>query len=199
MALTQSPLFSLDAKGQLAQTAIFQEYQHKTYIRAYGEPNWDEHPPTEPQLAVQAQTKSLMEHWEEITAADKATWDALAIPKRVSRINSYLQENYRRLRTGRLATDFWPAIEPSPLMRVTEKCNPNNSGYYPQIENINDHPAWQKTASFYIFFFPDISRYVIALSTTPTNYWMKTTQVTQAEGAYEHVGTYTGHPQVTPQ
>jgi len=123
MAQVYGPLQSESASGQFAETLIFQPYRGKTYVKAYGKPDWTAHPPTAAQLAVQAMNKSLMEAWPAISAADKATWDALAIPARISRVNAYLRENFKRLRSGRLATDVWPAVDVLPAPTVTDLSN----------------------------------------------------------------------------
>ncbi len=52
-----------------------------------------------------------MEHWPDIAPADQATWDALAIPARISRINAYMIENWKRFRSGKPTTDVWPATD----------------------------------------------------------------------------------------
>jgi len=111
MAQVYGPLHSQSASGQFAGTLIYQPYKGKTYVRAYGKPDWLAHPPTELQLNVQATTKVLMEAWPALSDADKATWDALAIPRRISRINAYLQENYRLGFSGQDLTTVYPAIE----------------------------------------------------------------------------------------
>lgn len=108
MATVTGPLHSLEARGQLAQTIIYQESMGRHVVKAYGKPNWDTHPPTEAQLEIQAETKLLMQHWPDIAPADQATWDALAIPAAISRVNAYLQENYRLFLAGRTRRDRWP-------------------------------------------------------------------------------------------
>lgn len=112
MAQVFGPLHSESASGQFAKTLIYQGYHGKNYVKAYGKPNWDVHPPTAPQLAVQALTKQLMQHWEDIQETDRATWDTLAVAARVSRVNSYLKENYARHRAGRQPIDWYPETEP---------------------------------------------------------------------------------------
>jgi hypothetical protein len=123
MAQVYGPLQSQSASGQFAEALIYQRYHGKNYVKAYGKPNWTSHPATAPQLAVQAMNKLLMEAWPAISAADKATWDALAVPARISRVNAYLRENFKRLRSGRLATTVWPAVEVLPAPTVTDVSN----------------------------------------------------------------------------
>jgi len=130
MAQVYGPLQSESASGQFAGTLIFQPYRGKTYVKAYGKPDWTAHPPTELQLNVQIATKTLMEAWPAISDEDKATWDALAIPRRISRINAYLQENYRLGFSGRDLTTVYPAIEYPLQYGATGATTPATEGTY---------------------------------------------------------------------
>lgn len=138
MAQVYGPLQSESASGQFAETLIFQPYRGKTYVKAYGKPDWTAHPPTAAQLAVQAMNKSLMEAWPAISAADKATWDALAIPARISRVNAYLRENFNRLRSGQDLTTVYPAIEYPFQYGATGTTTPATAGTY-----IREAGLWQ--------------------------------------------------------
>jgi len=115
MATIRSPLLSLEAHGTIGDALTFSKHGRSHVARRKpipgNTPGSSKMNQSPAQLAVQAQTKSLMQHWPEIAAEDQATWDALAIPAAVSRINAYLKENYRRLRSGQAATDVWPAVE----------------------------------------------------------------------------------------
>jgi len=199
MAQVYGPLMSESARGQFGEIVIFQEYHGKTYAKGYGKPNWTTHPPTEAQLAVQAMNKSLMEAWPAIAAVDKATWDALAIPDRVSRVNSYLKENFKRLRSGLPATDFWPAIElpPYPLTVGYDTLipDPDCQGDYEQIEDYNGYHAYQRSpdAAFSIWYDTGNNRWVIAAQAPgalPDDYW-SSTALDQLYGA---TGMYDGNP-----
>lgn len=133
MATVREPLFSAAAAGQIGKTLIFQTYNKKTYAKAYGKPDWDAHPPTAKQLAIQVATKTIMQHWPAISPTNQATWDLLAIPKRILRINAYLRENYKRIRSGLPITDVWPAtdaITPSPKIYTGGTVTPNPAAWF---------------------------------------------------------------------
>jgi len=119
MALVTGPLHSQSASGQFGKTLIFQESMRRHVVKAYGKPNWTVHPPSAAQLAIQALTKKLMQHWEEISLVDQATWDALATPAQVSRVNSYLKENYARYRSGRAMLEAWPDTTTTLIPTIT--------------------------------------------------------------------------------
>jgi hypothetical protein len=130
MAQVFGPLNSQSASGQFAKTMIFQRYNDRNYVKAYGKPDWVAHPPTELQLNVQQSTKSLMEAWPAISAPDKASWDALAIPARISRVNAYLKENYRLGLSGQMLTTFYPATEYPLHFTATGVTSPVTAGLY---------------------------------------------------------------------
>jgi hypothetical protein len=206
MAQVYGPLMSESARGQFGEIVIFQEYHGKTYAKGYGKPNWTTHPPTAAQLAVQAMNKSLMKAWPAIAAVDKATWDALAIPDRVSRVNSYLKENFKRLRSGLPATDFWPAIEAPPwtpdVLIVTGELDPDATGTFTeQPEEFQGFPYY-KTDDNYWYIFRDSSQeqWVLsdALVDPMENYWLAGAEE-GPDAIYEPQDTYTGYATVAFQ
>lgn len=204
MAQVFGPLMSESASGQIAQTLIYQRYRGKNYVKAYGKPDWDVHPPTGPQLAVQAMNKLLMEAWPGIAELDKATWDALAIPQRLSRVNVYLRENFKRLRSGRLATDFWPAVETPPYpttATVSGELDPDATGTYDlQEAQFNDQPCYKHETEEYYIFYDNLSPcWTIAatLANAPENGWVTNAETMNADD-YNPVGAiYTGTAEVS--
>ena len=161
MAIVTGPLHSISASGQLGKALIYQPTNGRSIVRAYGKPNWTSHPATAPQLAVQALTKQLMEHWPEIDAGVQATWDALAVPARISRLNAYLRENYRRIHVGQDATDVWPAVETPPtaltVVQSGESLEWDCLGDYQAIEDINGELAFKRIAEpdCWVYWLPD--------------------------------------------
>ena len=185
---------SESAHGQFAQTIIFQSYKGKTYAKKYSFPNLDLYPPTMPQLAIQATTKALMQHWKEIPTVDQATWSNLATADRISRINAYLRENYRRLRSGQAATDVWPAEDGPAIAGILAIVEPGIEatcyGDYEQIADMNGYPAFKKTtpydgSNYYYIFWSNGTGYVlqdgtneppspfaVAMRTDPEGEWL---------------------------
>jgi hypothetical protein len=204
MAVVDGPLHSDKASGQVGKTAIFQTYKGRSYAKKYAvpgnTPGHDKMNQTPDQLAVQAQTKSLMQHWKTISAIDQATWDALAIPARISRVNAYLRENYLRIGTGREPTDVWPPIETTPGTSVTGATTPDATGSYAPIDDFNSHPAWQRTAppNMYIFWDSVGETYTISpeLADEPNVAFWKETQTDDPNGTYTGNTLSNGDPTV---
>ena len=117
MAYVTGPLHSLEASGQIAEEIIFQTYNGRTYAKAYAvpgnTPGFNKMNQKPAQLAVQAITKSLMQAWKTIAPADQATWDALAKPNRISRVNAYLKYNFARHTIGLDPTEVYPPLPPA--------------------------------------------------------------------------------------
>jgi len=178
MATVKGPLHSTAASGQFGKAMIFQGYRNRHYVKRYAFPNLKSHPATPAQLAIQAQTKTLMQHWPDIAPADQATWDALAIPARIERVNAYLKENYRRLRGGQTALDGWPDIETVTIAGTltiigagpTEDC----LGDYKAHANVNGVNAYERIAApvFYIYYSTTENAYVVGPDTGEEHYFL---------------------------
>jgi len=151
MAVVTGPLHSQSASGQLGKTLIYQSSRGQNVVRAYGQPNWTAHPPTAPQLAVQAFTKLIMEHWETIPTVDQATWDALAEPANISRVNAYCIENWRRHRGDEPLLDGWPDIYSTLVAGIVtpegDPLIPDASGNYQRIADYNGKPGYKRIAA----------------------------------------------------
>lgn len=147
MAVVTAPLHSQSASGQFGKTLIYQPSRGQNVVRAYGKPNWVSHPATAPQLAVQAFTKLIMEHWEVILPVDQATWDALAEPANISRINAYCTENWRRHRADEPLLDAWPDINSTLTAAIVTAGypapDPDCTGDYTRIAEIEGFHAYR--------------------------------------------------------
>jgi hypothetical protein len=152
MAVVIGPLHSQSASGQLGKTLIYQPSRGQNVVKAYGKPNWITHPATAPQLAVQAFTKLIMEHWEVIPTVKQATWDALAEPANISRVNAYLIENWRRHRGDEPLLDGFPDIYASLVAAVaqflTEEPELDVLGDYYRIADYNGMKAYKQPSGY---------------------------------------------------
>ncbi|HUW85011.1 MAG TPA: hypothetical protein VMZ31_19695 [Phycisphaerae bacterium] len=162
MAIVKGPLHSESAQGQIGKTLIYQESMGRSIVKSYAvpgnTPGFDKMNQTAGQLAVQAQTKALMQHWLSISPTDQATWDALADPERITRINAYLKENYRRLRGGEPLLDGWPDIYSTITALIvtagTPAPNPDCTGNYQRIADYQGKPAYRRTSdqAFFVYY-----------------------------------------------
>jgi len=143
MATVKGPLHSTAASGQFGKAMIFQGYRNRHYVKRYAFPNLKSHPATPAQLAIQAQTKTLMQHWPDIAPADQATWDALAIPARIERVNAYLIENYKRFMAGLTPRDQWP-FPAQTRIYTGGSATPDLSKWMPAYEHMNRIDQFQK-------------------------------------------------------
>lgn len=154
MAYVNGPLHSKTAAGKIAKTTIYQTYRGRTYAKAYAvpgpTPGHATMNQTPAQLEIQAFTKALMQHWPEISTADQATWDALALPKRISRVNAYLRYNYARRAVALDPTDVYPPATP-PVVAITvgyyeEMPDPDCTGDYALIGEYDGQPLYERIA-----------------------------------------------------
>jgi hypothetical protein len=202
MAVVDGPLHSNQASGQVGKTTIYQTYHGRTYAKRYAvpgnTPGFSKMNQTDAQLAVQEATKALMQMWPTIPPDDQATWDALAIPQRISRINAFLRENYRLGFSGQDMTTVWPPVEIPMQLKVTGTTSPTTAATYNRADDFNGKPLWKKTPAEYRYIqYDDVNlRYTITRTpgSDPQDGW--TNGLTIPEGLYTPFGTYTGTPTV---
>jgi hypothetical protein len=109
MALARGPLFSLSARGTVANAATYRRGRNSAVVTRK---------PSTPAAWSAAQTShrdtiaTLASLWRAASAADHATWDALALPRRTTRWAEYSRENLARLRQGLDPTTVWPPSQP---------------------------------------------------------------------------------------
>lgn len=158
MATVTGPLHSQSASGQLGKALIYQPSRGQHVVRAYGQPDWTAHPATADQLAVQAFTKLIMEHWLEITEPNRASWTTLAEEKRISRINAYCIENWRRHRGDEPLLDGWPDVYSTLTALIVSAGDPapdpDCTGDYQRIADNDGLLAFKRIAGdpYYLYF-----------------------------------------------
>jgi hypothetical protein len=152
MAYVRNPLHSRAARGQVGKSAIFQTYHGRTYAKAYAVPGntpgatkMNQSPA---QLALQATTKELMQAWPALTEEQKASWDALAKPKEILRVNAYLKYNFCRLAVGLPTTPVYPpATTETHGVLITEGATPFDptvAGHYDEAELVNGRKSYSR-------------------------------------------------------
>lgn len=101
MVKVSGPMFSFDASGTLADTATFSKWKGRNYVRQRVIPT---NPKTDSQVGIRQMIAFLTQAWANISAANKATWEASATQKLISPFNEYVGENAYDWRNG-----FWPS------------------------------------------------------------------------------------------
>jgi hypothetical protein len=113
MATVTGPLHSDQASGTIAAQLTYRRSKRGTTVTAYSRPgSVNPFAATEAQLAVQARTKEIMQTWPTLSPTQQATWDALAVPLNVARINAFQQTNFLRMSQGQALTPVWPPEAP---------------------------------------------------------------------------------------
>ena len=87
----KSPIFS-DIRNALEDNVVFSMWKGRPYFRTHVMPA---QPRTPPQMAERAQMRmAIAQYRADInTAAEKATWDRIALPRLISGFNQYLSQN----------------------------------------------------------------------------------------------------------
>jgi hypothetical protein len=153
MAYVKNPLHSQSASGQLAKTLTFQTYKRRTYVKKYSvpgnTPGHEKMNQTTAQLALQARTKELMQHWPDISPTDQATWNELAARTHILPINAYLRENFRLAALGQPDTDTYPAPDLTAYAIVTnpdpeQPTNPDVTGLYERVDDLDGRKVFAR-------------------------------------------------------
>jgi len=90
MALVTGPLLSLDARGQVAGSIVFSNWKGRAYVRQLVTPS---NPKSAGQTSNRAMFKFLSQAWAGLSAAEQATWEALAAATTISPFNAYQSFN----------------------------------------------------------------------------------------------------------
>lgn len=208
MAYVQGPLHSDKARGQFAKSSIFQTYRNRTYVKKYAvpgnTPGHDKMNQSPAQLAHQSQFAAIAAAWSAASASDKASWDVLAEPDHITNYAAYTRENWERVLSGREISTVWPAVEGPKIAGTVTNCgeapwNPDISGDWVQIEDINGLPAFKHVSlNFWIFYVDGDIGYIAAddkEATVSTQNWIH--WISQPEGEYQSATDTVGWFQFT--
>jgi len=93
MVKVSGPMMSMAASGTLAHTITFATWKGRPYVRERVIPS---NPKSGAQVGRRALFKFLTQEWNDISTADKATWQTLADQLVASPFNGYLSANMKR-------------------------------------------------------------------------------------------------------
>jgi hypothetical protein len=106
MARTTGPAMSLAASGSLGGALVFSNWKGRPYVRSLVTPS---NPRSILQVGIRAMMQFLSQHWDIVSAPNRATWQEPADAKNVSTFNAYVSYNMARWRDGFPPTNEWPA------------------------------------------------------------------------------------------
>lgn len=95
MASTKAPLFGLDASGSLAKSIVFSKWKGRTYVRRHAVPS---NPRSGLQVGMRAVLKFISQDFKNLSAADKADWEALAVADNITALNAQVRDAAQRAR-----------------------------------------------------------------------------------------------------
>lgn len=90
MALTNGPLFSLDASGQVGKALVYSKWKGRPYVRKYVIPT---NPNSMAQRSVRMLMTFLTQQWGSLSDNDKNSWAALAAQSNYAPFNAYTSGN----------------------------------------------------------------------------------------------------------
>jgi hypothetical protein len=93
MAVTHGPLFSLDARGSIANTLTYSKQRGQTYTKIWKAPA---NPQSPRQVGQRVAISFITKQWANLAAIDKATWEPLALQTHTTPYHAYLAFNARR-------------------------------------------------------------------------------------------------------
>lgn len=108
MVKLNGPLFSMDARGKLADALVFSVWKGRNYARALVTPS---NPQSGPQTGMRSMMKFLSQEWTNLDAAEKADWLTRAQQTVISNFNAYVSFNMLRWRSYLNPSKLTPATE----------------------------------------------------------------------------------------
>lgn len=108
MVKTKGPLLAASASGCVGQLLLFSTAPDRTILKTRPRTL---RPPTRPQLAYRVWMAWLTRAWTPLTAAEKATWTALAGEHQLSPYHMFLKHNSDRWSHGQHPSTRYPATQ----------------------------------------------------------------------------------------
>lgn len=109
MAVVQSPLLSLSARGRVGDGPVYSSYLGRPVVKQYSVPS---DPETNRQRSRRLLFSFLSDVWPSLSSDEKESWYALADRKRISAKNAFFSFNLKRW-TRRLAPMARPTDNPA--------------------------------------------------------------------------------------
>ncbi len=108
MVKLNGPMFSMDARGKLADSIVFSIWKGRNYARALVTPS---NPQSGPQTGLRSMMKFLSQEWTNLTSVEKADWLTRAQQTVISNFNAYVSYNMLRWRSYLNPSKLIPADE----------------------------------------------------------------------------------------
>ncbi len=108
MVKLNGPMFSMDARGKLADSIVFSIWKGRNYARALVTPS---NPQSGPQTGLRSMLKFLSQQWTNLSAAEQADWLTRAQQTVISNFNAYVSYNMLRWRSYLNPSKMIPADE----------------------------------------------------------------------------------------
>lgn len=108
MALVSAPLLSLDAAGKLGGAIVFSKWKGRQYVRSLVKPA---NPKSGGQIGMRGAFKFLSQNWQNLSAANQATWEDRADASVISPFNAFMSYNQFRARNFLGLSKEDPALE----------------------------------------------------------------------------------------
>lgn len=105
MVKLKGPALAQKASGTMAGQLVFSHTARGAYMKLHSKPK---QPRSDKQVAVRAIMSFLSSQWNQISDADKATWQELADESEITPFNAYLGENCRLWRNFKPPSRFYP-------------------------------------------------------------------------------------------
>lgn len=141
MATVNGPLFSLDASGTIAKTAVFSKWKGRNYVRGHAVP-------ANPQSHLQRSRRSVMQFlarsWRDLTAVEQSLWKELASAGNFSPFNAFTKYNCDRYTQG-LGPQATPGNQQNVPGTFTQESAGGGVGratYFYVITNQNKQDYW---------------------------------------------------------
>lgn len=108
MAKVKGPLFSIDARGQIAKAMVFGGWKGIPWVREWFIP---QNPNTQAQIDLRLIFSQGVQGWQGISGSDQTDWQTAveATGKTWSGFNFYMSEYIQSMRDGETPSDTPPA------------------------------------------------------------------------------------------
>jgi hypothetical protein len=108
MVRLKGPSLASQATGSLADTMIFSNWKGRSYLKKWSKTG---NPSTSDQVAIRAVTRFCTQHFDDLDAADLATWEALAQSRRIAVFNAFIGESIRLWRDRKPPSRQYPRAD----------------------------------------------------------------------------------------
>lgn len=141
MATVHGPLFSLDASGTVAKTAVYSKWKGRSYVRSHAVP-------ANPQSDLQRSRRSLIQFlsraWREMSDLQQSQWKELASRHNYSPFNAFTSYNANRYTQG-LTPQITPTANNNLPATLEEESAAGGVGrvtYYYRCQAENKNDGW---------------------------------------------------------